>query len=102
MIRKQVGFRQVQNQLYVLEFKKIVTVRTRKSDTIEGVENGEDNPRVYLPWHAKDTPNSEYIAGQLAPKAEFLDDLSMVRVQQIDRVVELVEKTLKDNFIRIL
>lgn len=34
---------------------------------------------------------------QGAPKAEFLHGLSVIGVQQIDRVVEVVEETLKGN-----
>lgn len=39
---------------------------------------------------------------QGAPKAEYLDGLSVVGVQQIDRVVEVVEETLKGNTVRLL
>ena len=34
---------------------------------------------------------------QGAPKADFLHGLSIVGVQQIDRIVEVVEETLKGN-----
>ncbi|KAF2348714.1 Methylthiotransferase N-terminal [Trinorchestia longiramus] len=39
---------------------------------------------------------------QGAPKSEFLAGLSIVGVQQIDRVVEVVEETLKGNSVRLL
>uniref|UniRef100_A0A2P2I1K8 Threonylcarbamoyladenosine tRNA methylthiotransferase n=1 Tax=Hirondellea gigas TaxID=1518452 RepID=A0A2P2I1K8_9CRUS len=37
-----------------------------------------------------------------APKSEFLAGLSIVGVQQIDRVVEVVEETLRGNSVRML
>ncbi|KAG0698663.1 Threonylcarbamoyladenosine tRNA methylthiotransferase [Chionoecetes opilio] len=39
---------------------------------------------------------------QGAPKSEFLEGLSVIGVQQIDRVVEVVEETLKGNSVRLL
>ncbi|XP_018024113.1 threonylcarbamoyladenosine tRNA methylthiotransferase isoform X2 [Hyalella azteca] len=39
---------------------------------------------------------------QGAPKSEFLAGLSIVGVQQIDRVVEVVEETLRGNSVRLL
>ncbi|XP_033322220.1 threonylcarbamoyladenosine tRNA methylthiotransferase [Megalopta genalis] len=39
---------------------------------------------------------------QGAPKSSFLQGLSMIGVQQIDRVVEVVEETLKGNTVRFL
>lgn len=39
---------------------------------------------------------------QGAPKASFLDSLSIIGVQQIDRVVEVVEETLKGNSVRLM
>ncbi|XP_071548928.1 threonylcarbamoyladenosine tRNA methylthiotransferase [Panulirus ornatus] len=39
---------------------------------------------------------------QAAPRSDFLQGLSIVGVQQIDRVVEVVEETLKGNSVRML
>ncbi|XP_076756372.1 threonylcarbamoyladenosine tRNA methylthiotransferase [Xylocopa sonorina] len=39
---------------------------------------------------------------QGAPKSSFLQGLSIIGVQQIDRVVEVVEETLKGNTVRFL
>ncbi|CAL4070146.1 unnamed protein product, partial [Meganyctiphanes norvegica] len=39
---------------------------------------------------------------QGAPKTDYMAGLSMVGVQQIDRVVEVVEETLKGNSVRML
>lgn len=39
---------------------------------------------------------------QASPKSEFLHGLSIVGVQQIDRVVEVVEETLKGHTVRLL
>lgn len=39
---------------------------------------------------------------QGAPKSEYLKDLSVIGVQQIDRVVEVVEETLKGHSVRLL
>ncbi|XP_054015570.1 threonylcarbamoyladenosine tRNA methylthiotransferase [Hylaeus anthracinus] len=39
---------------------------------------------------------------QGAPKSSFLQGMSMIGVQQIDRVVEVVEETLKGNTVRFL
>lgn len=39
---------------------------------------------------------------QGAPKSDYLDDLSVVGVQQIDRVVEVVEETLKGNRVQLM
>ena len=39
---------------------------------------------------------------QGAPKDKFVRGLSTVGVQQIDRVVEVVEETLKGNTVKIM
>ncbi|KAJ8981394.1 hypothetical protein NQ317_002588 [Molorchus minor] len=39
---------------------------------------------------------------QGAPKSSFIQGLSIIGVQQIDRVVEVVEETLKGNTVRLL
>ncbi|KAJ3661464.1 hypothetical protein Zmor_005859 [Zophobas morio] len=39
---------------------------------------------------------------QGAPKASFIQGLSIIGVQQIDRVVEVVEETLKGNTVKLL
>lgn len=39
---------------------------------------------------------------QSAPKSQYLAGLSIVGVQQIDRVVEVVEETLKGHVVRLL
>jgi len=39
---------------------------------------------------------------QGAPKSEYIEGLSVIGVQQIDRVVEVVEETLKGNTVRLL
>ncbi|CAL1285411.1 unnamed protein product [Larinioides sclopetarius] len=39
---------------------------------------------------------------QAAPKTPYMEGLSMIGVQQIDRVVEVVEETLKGNSVRLL
>lgn len=39
---------------------------------------------------------------QATPKSSYLDKLSIVGVQQIDRVVEVVEETLKGGVVRLL
>ena len=39
---------------------------------------------------------------QSAPKSSYLNGISIVGVQQIDRVVEVVEETLKGNTVRLL
>ena len=39
---------------------------------------------------------------QGAPKDKFVKGLSTVGVQQIDRVVEVVEETLKGNTVKIM
>ncbi|GLH02026.1 Threonylcarbamoyladenosine tRNA methylthiotransferase [Gryllus bimaculatus] len=39
---------------------------------------------------------------QGAPKTQFIKGLSVIGVQQIDRVVEVVEETLKGNTVRLL
>ncbi|XP_074597913.1 threonylcarbamoyladenosine tRNA methylthiotransferase [Brevipalpus obovatus] len=39
---------------------------------------------------------------QAAPNADYLKKLSIIGVQQIDRVVEVVEETLKGNKVRLL
>uniref|UniRef100_T1J4Q2 tRNA-t(6)A37 methylthiotransferase n=1 Tax=Strigamia maritima TaxID=126957 RepID=T1J4Q2_STRMM len=54
---------------------------------------------------AKKLQKSVVIAGcvsQAAPNSQFLYGLSIVGVQQIDRVVEVVEETLKGNSVRLL
>lgn len=53
----------------------------------------------------RDAGKKVVVAGcvpQGAPRAEFLQGLSVVGVQQIDRVVEVVEETLKGNSVRLL
>lgn len=39
---------------------------------------------------------------QGAPKANYIQGLSIIGVQQIDRVVEVVEETLKGNSVRLM
>lgn len=39
---------------------------------------------------------------QGAPKSQFIQGLSIIGVQQIDRVIEVVEETLKGNTVRLL
>ncbi len=39
---------------------------------------------------------------QGAPKADYIKGLSVIGVQQIDRIVEVVEETLKGNTVRLL
>lgn len=39
---------------------------------------------------------------QGAPKSDYLDGMSVIGVQQIDRVVEVVEETLKGHSVRLL
>ncbi|RWS26574.1 threonylcarbamoyladenosine tRNA methylthiotransferase-like protein [Leptotrombidium deliense] len=39
---------------------------------------------------------------QAAPKASYIKDISVIGVQQIDRVVEVVEETLKGNKVRLM
>lgn len=39
---------------------------------------------------------------QGAPKSSFIQGLSIIGVQQIDRVVEVVEETLKGNTVKLL
>jgi threonylcarbamoyladenosine tRNA methylthiotransferase CDKAL1 len=39
---------------------------------------------------------------QSAPKLDYFNKLSIIGVQQIDRVVEVVEETLKGNIVRLL
>lgn len=43
---------------------------------------------------SSDNDNGHYIVTG-APRSEFLEGLSIIGVQQIDRVVEVVEETLK-------
>ncbi|XP_064112548.1 threonylcarbamoyladenosine tRNA methylthiotransferase-like [Macrobrachium nipponense] len=53
----------------------------------------------------RDAGKKVVVAGcvpQGAPRSEFLQGLSVVGVQQIDRVVEVVEETLKGNSVRLL
>ncbi|EFN74642.1 CDKAL1-like protein [Camponotus floridanus] len=55
--------------------------------------------------HGKKIGKHIVIAGcvpQGAPKSSFLQGLSIIGVQQIDRVVEVVEETLKGNTVRFL
>ncbi|KAL0113863.1 hypothetical protein PUN28_011300 [Cardiocondyla obscurior] len=55
--------------------------------------------------HGKNIGKHVVVAGcvpQGAPKSSFLQGLSMIGVQQIDRVVEVVEETLKGNTVRFL
>ncbi len=51
--------------------------------------------------------NNKYlvVAGcvpQGAPKADYIQGLSVIGVQQIDRIVEVVEETLKGNTVRLM
>lgn len=39
---------------------------------------------------------------QGAPKSAYMKGLSVIGVQQIDRIVEVVEETLKGNHVRLL
>lgn len=39
---------------------------------------------------------------QGAPKSSFVQGLSIIGVQQIDRVVEVVEETLKGNTVKLM
>ncbi|KAK7077994.1 Threonylcarbamoyladenosine tRNA methylthiotransferase [Halocaridina rubra] len=53
----------------------------------------------------RDAGKKVVVAGcvpQGAPRSEFLQGLSVVGVQQIDRVVEVVEETLKGNSVRLI
>lgn len=53
---------------------------------------------------AKENGKRVVVAGcvpQAAPKAAFIEGLSVIGVQQIDRVVEVVEETLKGNSVRL-
>ncbi|XP_012522119.1 threonylcarbamoyladenosine tRNA methylthiotransferase [Monomorium pharaonis] len=55
--------------------------------------------------HGKKIGKHVVVAGcvpQGAPKSSFLQGLSVIGVQQIDRVVEVVEETLKGNTVRFL
>ncbi|EZA57454.1 hypothetical protein DMN91_009235 [Ooceraea biroi] len=55
--------------------------------------------------HGKKMGKHIVVAGcvpQGAPKSSFLQGLSIIGVQQIDRVVEVVEETLKGNTVRFL
>ncbi|GAB1860420.1 tRNA-t(6)A37 methylthiotransferase [Camponotus japonicus] len=55
--------------------------------------------------HGKKIGKHIVVAGcvpQGAPKSSFLQGLSIIGVQQIDRVVEVVEETLKGNTVRFL
>lgn len=55
--------------------------------------------------HGKKMGKHIVLAGcvpQGAPKSSFLQGLSIIGVQQIDRVVEVVEETLKGNTVRFL
>ncbi|XP_044270432.1 threonylcarbamoyladenosine tRNA methylthiotransferase [Tribolium madens] len=54
---------------------------------------------------AKELGKCIVVAGcvpQGAPKASFIQGLSIIGVQQIDRVVEVVEETLKGNTVKLL
>lgn len=55
--------------------------------------------------HGMDNGKHVVVAGcvpQGAPKSEYLSGLSVIGVQQIDRVVEVVEETLKGHTVRLL
>ena len=39
---------------------------------------------------------------QGAPKVQYIQNLSVIGVQQIDRVVEVVEETLKGNMVKLI
>lgn len=54
---------------------------------------------------AKDNGKSVIVSGcvpQASPKGKEWDGLSIIGVQQIDRVVEVVEETIKGNTVRLL
>ena len=54
---------------------------------------------------AKDNGKSVVVSGcvpQASPKGKEWDGLSIIGVQQIDRVVEVVEETIKGNTVRLL
>lgn len=70
------------------------TVKNPSEDTFRNeIENGMRNGKHVV------------VAGcvpQGAPKADYLRGLSVIGVQQIDRVVEVVEETLKGHSVRLL
>ncbi len=64
----------------------------------------EDHFRNFV---EKAKANDKYlvVAGcvpQGAPKAKYIKGLSVIGVQQIDRIIEVVEETLKGNSVRLL
>lgn len=70
------------------------TVKNPSEDTFRNeIEHGMSNGKHVV------------VAGcvpQGAPKADYLKGLSIIGVQQIDRVVEVVEETLKGHSVRLL
>lgn len=70
------------------------TVKNPSEDTFRNeIQSGIDNGKHVV------------VAGcvpQGAPKSEYLKNLSIIGVQQIDRVVEVVEETLKGHSVRLL
>ncbi|XP_037827381.1 threonylcarbamoyladenosine tRNA methylthiotransferase [Lucilia sericata] len=70
------------------------TVKNPSEDTFRNeIEHGMNNGKHVV------------VAGcvpQGAPKADYLKGLSVIGVQQIDRVVEVVEETLKGHSVRLL
>ncbi|KAM7344345.1 threonylcarbamoyladenosine tRNA methylthiotransferase [Cochliomyia hominivorax] len=70
------------------------TVKNPSEDTFRNeIENGINSGKHVV------------VAGcvpQGAPKADYLKGLSVIGVQQIDRVVEVVEETLKGHSVRLL
>lgn len=70
------------------------TVKNPSEDTFRNeIEHGMSNGKHVV------------VAGcvpQGAPKADYLKGLSVIGVQQIDRVVEVVEETLKGHSVRLL
>ncbi|XP_055858703.1 threonylcarbamoyladenosine tRNA methylthiotransferase [Episyrphus balteatus] len=70
------------------------TVKNPSEDTFRNeIESGMKNGKHVV------------VAGcvpQGAPKSEYLDGMSVIGVQQIDRVVEVVEETLKGHSVRLL
>ncbi|XP_055920065.1 threonylcarbamoyladenosine tRNA methylthiotransferase [Eupeodes corollae] len=70
------------------------TVKNPSEDTFRNeIESGMKNGKHVV------------VAGcvpQGAPKSDYLDGMSVIGVQQIDRVVEVVEETLKGHSVRLL
>lgn len=99
-------------------------------DSTQKVTNGSNNPHAHVKWTAdvwllnsctvKNPAEDHFknyiesglnarkkvvLAGcvaQSAPNAEYMKSLSIVGVQQIDRVTEVIEESLKGNIVRLL